>query len=76
MKILDVDEESNAQKAGILKNDIITRVDDTAVSNVDEVSKAIKEKKDQATVKLQVVRSGKTQTIEVKVPRKLKTAEL
>lgn len=76
VKILDVDEESNAQKAGILKNDIITRVDDTAVSNVDEVSKAIKEKKDQATVKLQVVRSGKTQTIEVKVPRKLKTAEL
>jgi len=76
VKVLDVDEESNAQKAGILKNDIITRVDDTAVSNVDEVSKAIKEKKDQATVKLQVVRSGKTQTIEVKVPRKLKTAEL
>lgn len=76
VKVLDVDEESNAQKAGILKNDIITRVDDTAVSNVDEVSKAIKEKKDQATVKLQVVRSGKTQTVEVKVPRKLKTAEL
>lgn len=76
VKVLDVDDESNAQKAGIAKNDIITKVDDTVVNNVDEVSKAIREKKDQTTVKLQLMRSGKTQTIEVKVPRKLKTADL
>lgn len=76
VKVLDVDDESNAQKAGITKNDIITKVDDTEVNNVDEISKAIREKKNQTTVKLQLVRSGKTQTFEVKVPRKLKTAEL
>jgi serine protease Do len=76
VKVIEVDEESNAAKAGIKENDIVTHVDDKAVNNVDEISKLLKEKKESPTVRLQVDRNGKRQNIEVKMPRKIKTADL
>lgn len=75
-KIIEVDEESNAAKAGLKENDIITQIDDKAVNGVDEVTRLIKEKKENPTVKFQVTRNGKTENIEVKMPRKIKTADL
>jgi serine protease Do len=76
VKVLEVDGESNAAKAGVKENDIITQVNDKEVNSADEVSKIVRENKDKASLKLQVKRDGKTQTIEVKMPRKLKTADL
>jgi serine protease Do len=74
--VVNVDEESNAAKAGIKKDDVITHMDDKAVTSVDEVSKMLKEKKDNPTVRFQLNRGGKSQNIEVKMPRKIKTANL
>jgi serine protease Do len=74
--VVNVDEESNAAKAVIKKDDVITHMDDKAVTNVDEVSKMLKEKKDNPTVRFQLNRGGKSQNIEVKMPRKIKTANL
>lgn len=76
VKIIEVDDESNAQKAGLKEDDIITHIDDKEVKGVDEVSKLIREKKDNLTVRFQVIRNGKSQNIEVKMPRKIKTADL
>lgn len=76
VKVIEVDEESNAAKAGVKEEDIITQVDDKAVNGVDEISKLLREKKDNPTVRLQVTRGGKSQNIEVKMPRKIKTADL
>ncbi len=76
VKVLDADDDGNAAKAGIKENDIITHIDDKAVTGADEIAKLIKEKKDQNTVKFQILRAGKSQTIEVKVPRKIKTVDL
>ncbi len=76
VKVVEVDEESNASKAGIQDDDIITHVDETAVNNVDEISKLLKEKKERVAVKMTINRKGKTQNIDVKMPRKIKTAEL
>lgn len=76
VRVLDVEEESNAAKAEVKDNDIITHVDDKAVNSVDELSRELKARKGQATVRLQVTRSGKSKNIEVKMPRKLKTADL
>lgn len=76
VKVLDVDDDGTAFKAGIKKDDIITHIDDKAVNSADEVSKAMKEKKDQPVVRFQVNRGGKSQNIEVKIPRKLKTVDL
>ncbi|HEV8273268.1 MAG TPA: PDZ domain-containing protein [Chitinophagaceae bacterium] len=76
VKVIGVDEESNAAKAGLKENDIITSFNDKAVNSADEVAKLVKENKDKPTINLKITRNGKTQNVEVKMPRKLKTADL
>ncbi len=76
VKVIDVDNESNAAKAGLKENDIITNFNGTEVNSADEVAKLVKENKDKPTISLKIKRDGKVQTVEVKMPRKLKTADL
>jgi serine protease Do len=76
VKVIDVDDESNAAKAGLKENDIITNFNGTEVNSADEVAKLVKENKDKPTINLKIKRDGKAQSIEVKMPRKLKTADL
>jgi serine protease Do len=76
VKVIEVDEESNAAKAGLKENDIITSFNDKEVNSADEVAKLVKENKDKPTINLKIKRTGKTQNVEVKMPRKLKTADL
>lgn len=76
VKVLEVDDESNAAKAGIKKDDIITEVDGKTVNGTDEITKIIRESKDKNSVMIKLLRSGKTQNVEVKMPRKIKTADL
>lgn len=76
VKVLDVDEESAAAKAGIKKDDIIVGVDDTDVKSTDDVLKATRPGVEKFSYKFKVKRGGATETIEVKIPRKLKTADL
>ena len=75
VKVLDVDDEGMGAKAGIKEGDVITTVDDKPVNSADDIAKLIREKKDQPTVKMQVNRGGKTQTVEVRV-KKPKTVDL
>ena len=74
--VLDVDEGSAADKAGIKENDIITSFEGKEVSSAGELAKASREAKDKSSMKVQLNRNGKAQTIEVKVPKKLRTANL
>lgn len=76
VKVIEVDEESNAAKAGVKEDDIITHFNDKEVNSADEVAKLVKESKDKVSFQLKIKRDGKSQTLEVKVPRKLKTADL
>jgi serine protease Do len=76
VKVIEVDEESNAAKAGIKEDDIVTEVDGKAVNSTDEMVKVIRESKDKISVMIKLQRAGKTQNIEVKMPRKIKTADL
>jgi serine protease Do len=76
VKVLEVDHDSNAAKAGLKENDIITQFNDKEVNSADEVAKLVRENKDKVSIKLKVNRNGKTENIEVKMPRKLKTADL
>lgn len=76
VKVIEVDEESNAAKAGVKEGDILTHVNDKEVNGADEVAKIVKENKDKSSIKLQLKRDGKTQNIEVKIPKKLKSADL
>jgi serine protease Do len=76
VKVLEVEEEGNAAKAGVKKDDIITHLDGAEIGSTDEAIRMIRNNKEKASFKIQVLRDGKSQTIEVKQPRKLKTADL
>jgi serine protease Do len=76
VKVIDVEDESAAEKAGIKEDDIITSFDGKEVNSAEELAKASREAKDKSSLKLQLKRNGKSQTVEIKVPKKLKTAEL
>jgi serine protease Do len=76
VKVIDVDEEGNAKKAGVRENDVITSINDKEVNSADEVAKIVRENKEKASMMLKIKRDGKTQNIEVRMPRKLKTADL
>jgi serine protease Do len=76
VKVIEVDEESNAAKAGVKEDDVITEVDGKAVNSTDDMVKMVRESKEKASVMIKLQRSGKTQNIEVKMPKKIKTADL
>jgi len=76
VKVIDVDDEGNGQKAGVKENDIITAINDKEVNSADEVARIIRESRDKPSVMLKIKRAGKMQNIEVRMPRKLKTADL
>ena len=76
VNVIDVDEDGNAAKAGIKENDIIIEVDGKLVNSTDEIAKLIRESKEKTSVKVKLLRGGKAQTVEVKIPRKLKTTDL
>lgn len=76
VKVLDVDDESLAAKAGLQKGDIVTEIDGKTVASVDELRARLRDVKEGDTLKLTYQRDGKSNTVDVKFPRKLKTAEL
>lgn len=76
VKVIEVDEESNAAKAGIKENDIIIAIDDKEVNSTDAVVKLIRDNKEKVPMMVKLIRDGKTINMEVKMPRKLKTADL
>jgi serine protease Do len=76
VKVIEVDEESNAAKAGLKEEDVITHINDKEVNAADEVAKIVKESKEKPSIMVKINRGGKTQNVELKMPRKLKTADL
>ncbi|HEX4373029.1 MAG TPA: PDZ domain-containing protein [Puia sp.] len=75
-KVLDVDDESPAEKAGIKEGDVISEFDGKPVENADDLSKLARADKEKYSYKIKLTRDGKSQEVEVKIPRKLKTADL
>lgn len=75
-KVIEVNEDGNAFKAGIREEDIITEVEGKAVGSADEVAKVVRESKDKTSVKVKLLRQGKTENIDIKIPRRLKTTNL
>ncbi len=76
VKVLDVADESLAEKAGIKEGDIITEFDGKTINSADELAEAAQEAREKSSMKVQLTRDGKSQTVEIKIPKKLKTANL
>lgn len=76
VKILNVEENSTAQKAGILVTDIIVKIGDTEIKSVDDFRRQTNSLKEGQTINVTVNRNGKQELLTIKYPKKLKTAEL
>ncbi len=76
VKVLDVDDGSTAAKAGIKEGDVITRFDGKDINSVTQLAEFARGAKEKISVKVTIIRDGKTQEIDVKVPRLLRTADL
>ena len=76
VKVIEVEDGSAAEKAGIKENDLITSFEGKEVNSASELVKASREARDKSPLKVDISRNGKPQSIEVKVPKKLKTANL
>jgi serine protease Do len=76
VKILDVDNDTPASKAGLQKDDVVTEVDGAAITSVDDLRSKIRDKKEGDSFKITYRRNGNTQTADIKFPKKLKTADL
>ena len=76
VKVIDVADESLADKGGIKEGDIITEFDGKAVNDADALADAARDAKEKTTINVKFTRDGKSQSVDLKVPKKLKTANL
>jgi serine protease Do len=77
VKVLEVADESAAEKAGIKEDDIITEFNGKKVNSAEELAKeAAAAGKDKIKIPVKLLRDGKTMNLDVTFPKKLKTANL
>jgi serine protease Do len=76
VKVLEVEADSPSAKSGLQKDDVITEVNGKAVKNVAEAREALRSNNEQNLWTVKVLRGGKPVTVEVKIPKKLNTANL
>jgi serine protease Do len=76
VKILDAEKDSPAEKAGLQKDDVITAIGGKAVNNTDDAREQLQDNADKAAYTIKVMRNGKEITVDIKIPKKLKTANL
>ena len=76
VKVIDVEDSSAAAKAGLQKGDIIIEIDGEKVNNTDEAREQLHPEEGKNSYKIKVNRNGSDVNLEIKIPRKLKTANL
>lgn len=76
VKVLDVDKDSPAEKAGLKKDDVVTEIGGTKVTNTDEVRDALHDNVEKAAYTIKASRNGSAMNFDIKIPKKLKTANL
>ncbi len=76
VKVIEVEPESAAEKAGIMKDDIITEIGGKKVENTDDAREQLNPEEAKNAYTVKALRNGKAMTFEIKIPKKLKTANL
>jgi len=76
VKVLEVDDESPADKAGLKEGDIITQFDGKEVNSVSSLAGLARAAKTKPSLKVKFTRAGKSQEAVIKIPRKLNSANL
>lgn len=76
VKVLDADKDSPAEKAGLKKDDIITEINGKKIENTDDAREQLKPEEGKNSYSIKAKRNGSDMNFEVKIPKKLKTANL
>lgn len=76
VKVLEVDKDSPAEKAGLKKDDVVTEIGGKKVGNTDEVRAELHENMEKSAYTIKANRNGKNMNFDIKIPKKLKTANL
>ena len=76
VKVLDVEDSSASSTAGLKKDDIITEIGGVKVTNTDEVRDQLMENSEKSSYNIKARRNGTEMSFEIKIPKKLKTANL
>lgn len=74
--VLSVDADSNAEKAGFVRGDLITAVNGTEVSTSSEIDKALESSKVGDTVKITVSRNGQSLDLKLTLAEYVPSAKL
>lgn len=76
VKILDVDKDSPAEKAGLKKDDIVTEISGKKITNTDEMREGLMDNMEKPAYNIKATRNGSAMSFDIKIPKKLKTANL
>jgi serine protease Do len=76
VKVLEVDKDSPVDKAGLKKDDIVTEIGGKKVTNTDEVREQLHQNMEKSTYNIKATRNGNTMSFDIKIEKKLKTANL
>ncbi|MDN3658266.1 PDZ domain-containing protein [Ferruginibacter paludis] len=76
VKVIDVEDSSAAQKAGLKKDDVITEINGQKISNTDDAREQLQEVADKSAYTIKAKRNGTEMNFDIKIPKKLKTANL
>lgn len=76
VKVLLVDKDSPAEKAGLLKDDLVTEIAGKKVANTDDMRSQLHDNMEKSAYTIKALRAGKEMSFDIKIPKKLKTANL
>ena len=76
VKVLGADKDSPAEKAGLKKDDIVTEIGGKKVNNTDEAREQLQENAEKSSYNIKAKRNGSEMSFDIKIPKKLKTANL
>ena len=76
VKVIDVEEGSAAATAGIKKDDLITEIDGVKINSTDDAREQLQPGENKTSYKVKLSRNGTSMNFDVKIPKKLKTANL
>jgi len=76
VKVIDIEKESAAEKAGLQKGDILVSIGGVKVANTDDARQELRPSPSKNGYTIKAKRAGKEMTFDIKYPKKIKTLDL
>ena len=76
VKVIDIEKESAAEKAGLQKGDVLVSIGGVKINNTDDARQELRPSPSKNGYTIKAKRAGKEMTFEVKYPKKIKTVDL